>query len=259
MKKGFFGYGRCPNCDAFLKKNDLVKNACWSCDALLKDKQNDKKIEESSNDNIKKINDCLDMIKLSSPKLVYANFNEAQQAIKNLHNKYSTIILLNKEINNCINSLIFNKDSNLIAQPNEVEIYSLGVDIFYEGLSTSVRDYFNLAANIFSICISLKLDYHQAYNRLGDCLLKIDKPMQALRMYKTAIYYISNNNSNAYIPKKAYIGDNYFKIAICQKSLESDNVNPPFVEESRKYLGKDYDELSVWGFKDWDDVVKKLY
>jgi len=35
MKKGFFGYGRCPHCEAFLKEKDLVKNVCWSCDTLL--------------------------------------------------------------------------------------------------------------------------------------------------------------------------------------------------------------------------------
>jgi len=25
MKKGFFGYGRCPHCDAFLKQKDFRK------------------------------------------------------------------------------------------------------------------------------------------------------------------------------------------------------------------------------------------
>jgi hypothetical protein len=37
--KGFFGYGRCPHCEAFLKEKDLVKNVCWSCDTLLDTKK----------------------------------------------------------------------------------------------------------------------------------------------------------------------------------------------------------------------------
>ena len=47
MKKGFFGYGRCPNCDAFLKEKDLEKNICWNCNKSLKDS---KKIEKTQND-----------------------------------------------------------------------------------------------------------------------------------------------------------------------------------------------------------------
>jgi len=46
MKKGFFGYGRCPNCDAFLKEKDLEKNTCWSCKGEINQKEND-----NSNDN----------------------------------------------------------------------------------------------------------------------------------------------------------------------------------------------------------------
>ena len=44
MKKGFFGYGRCPHCDAFLKEKDLEKNICWSCEKALEEKQKNKKI-----------------------------------------------------------------------------------------------------------------------------------------------------------------------------------------------------------------------
>ena len=39
MKKGFFGYGRCPHCDAFLKQKDLEKSICWSCDEKLEKKK----------------------------------------------------------------------------------------------------------------------------------------------------------------------------------------------------------------------------
>ena len=37
--KGFFGYGHCPNCNAFLKEKDLEKNTCWSCNKTLEKKQ----------------------------------------------------------------------------------------------------------------------------------------------------------------------------------------------------------------------------
>ena len=40
-KKGFFGYGHCPHCDAFLKEKDLEKNTCWSCNQSL-DKEKSK-------------------------------------------------------------------------------------------------------------------------------------------------------------------------------------------------------------------------
>ena len=258
-KKGFFGYGRCPHCDAFLKEKDLENNTCWNCEKALEEKQKDKKIEESSNDNKIIINDYLNNLQLSSPKVTYSNFHEAQQELNNLYKRYSSIIVSNGELNDYINSLISNSDFSLFNQLNEVEIYAFGVRTFYEGISTSIRDYFNLAANIFSICISLKSDYHQAYNRLGDSLLKIDKPKQALIMYKTAINYILNNNSYGYVGKEVYIGDNYFKMAICQKSLDNKNIILSLIEEARIFIGEDYSDFAVWGFKDWDDVVKILY
>jgi len=34
-KKGFFGYGRCPHCEAFLKEKDIENNTCWSCKQKL--------------------------------------------------------------------------------------------------------------------------------------------------------------------------------------------------------------------------------
>jgi hypothetical protein len=47
MKKGFFGYGRCPHCDSFLKEKDLEKNICWNCNKSLKDSI---KMEKTQND-----------------------------------------------------------------------------------------------------------------------------------------------------------------------------------------------------------------
>ncbi len=35
-KKGFYGKGRCPNCDFFLKQKDLDKGICSGCGVLLK-------------------------------------------------------------------------------------------------------------------------------------------------------------------------------------------------------------------------------
>jgi|TARA_Y100000310_G_C20643648_1_gene795349 hypothetical protein len=46
MKEGFFGYGRCPECEAFLKEKDLEKNICWNCEGII-----NKKDEISENPN----------------------------------------------------------------------------------------------------------------------------------------------------------------------------------------------------------------
>ena len=43
-KKGFFGYGLCPHCDAFLKEKDLEINTCWSCKKSLEEKPKNKKM-----------------------------------------------------------------------------------------------------------------------------------------------------------------------------------------------------------------------
>ena len=37
-KKGFYGKGRCPKCDSFLKQKDLDKGICWNCGVLLQKK-----------------------------------------------------------------------------------------------------------------------------------------------------------------------------------------------------------------------------
>ena len=63
-----------------------------------------------------------------------------------------------------------------------------------------------------------------------------------------------------YIPKDTYLGDNYFKMAICQKRLSNNkDIIIALIEEARLLIGEDYDEFSICGFKDLDDVVKILY
>ena len=95
-------------------------------------------------------------------------------------------------------------------------------------------------------------NYNDAINELEDAY-EIDP-------HFTHIYLILAKDSMGYIPKDTYLGDNYFKMAICQKRLSNNkDIIIALIEEARLLIGEDYDEFSIWGFKDWDDVVKILY
>ena len=260
MKKGFFGYGRCPHCDSFLKEKDLEKNICWNCNKALKDSiKKKKKIEESSNNNQNKIINYLNNLPSVSSGEQYSNFQEAKQELNKLYTHYSSIISSNYELNESINTLIYDSGINFLFPPDEVGIYAFGVEAFNEGLRTSTKSYFNLGLEVFNISLGLKEEYHQAYNRAADCLSKTGDYKKALIFYNKAIYLILTKDSTGYIPKDTYLGDNYFKMAICQKRLSNNkDIIIALIEEARLLIGEDYDEFSIWGFKDWDDVVKKL-
>ena len=199
------------------------------------------------------IEQFLNNIQLSDVNQKFSNVTSAIPRLRQIFDQFS-FLLSDSSIYSTFYDLL-----NPTPFSNEVEFYALGVFVYYKGIEINEPSYFDAAIPIFAICTGLNNGYHQAYNRIGDCLVRINRHERALNFYRTSLYYIEQGSHLGYIPVDTYIGDNYFKIALCLDKLNRDkNKIQVFISEAKSLTGDDYDELPFWGYNNWDELIRDI-
>ena len=197
-----------------------------------------------------KIIKFLSTLQGTSPNVKHPNIEDAVQRLNQIFNEF-TFLQTIPSIQGAYLSLI-----DYSPLTSEVDFYALGVDIYNKGVSLNDSSYFDAAIPVFAICEGLNISYHQAYNRIGDCLIRNNRFDRALIFFNTSLYHIVNGQNIGYIDSEIYIGDNYFKISLClhKMSIHHD-MKSVFLLEAETLCGAGYtNELNIWGYKNWDDV-----
>ena len=251
----------CINCGSHIQRqsNNLdagMEISCWSCNTMNKipdllEAYTEQIPETTANE---KIINFLSTLQVSSPNVMHPNIADAVQRLNQIFNHF-TFLQTIPSIQGAYNRLI---DHNPFT--SEVDFYGLGVDIYHKGISLNDISYFDAAIPVFAICEGLNISYHQAYNRIGDCLIRKNRFDRALNFFRTSLYYIENGQNIGYIDPNTYKGDNYFKISLCLHKMSiNHDMKSVFLLEAESLCDDGYaNELNIWGYKNWDDVKNKF-
>lgn len=117
----------------------------------------------------------------------------------------------------------------------------------------------------FEWCIQMDLNYFQAYNRLGECWMKLRDRFdtdsgyweKAIQYFRTSIYFCEKTyNDTGGVPKENCLGDNYLKIGICYKEIGELQLGKNFVIKAREMVTDGYTHYQHLGFDDWSQILQ---
>ena len=139
-------------------------------------------------------------------------------------------------------------------------VYSFGNSLFHLTIKGDIPDD-NIKSARRLLEWALKIDpaYYQAYNRLGDCWMRLVGGFRtAITCFKGALYYVQEK-AEAADPSARNLydnfkGDNSFKIGICFIKLNRKSDAELFITIAKNILSTDYQGLSEIGLKSWDQV-----
>ncbi|MBU0710794.1 hypothetical protein KJ762_09910 [bacterium] len=225
-------------------------------------------LNKSSDSHLIKINSILDeFIRMNideSPPSLEEIISKIRMISSNIQHKNSILI-------DTIEALEMEKTtgSNVYSSSVKILLYSCGVLLFQLSITREIpADNINYALTILEWSIKIDKGYYQAYNRLGDCWMRIkDGFSVAISCFKASLHYsihgtrssiemFSGSHSGSY--SDAFKGDNYLKIGLCLLKLNRKNDARLFITEAKSIVSDDYQGFTEIGFSNWDEVFELL-
>jgi tetratricopeptide (TPR) repeat protein len=143
-------------------------------------------------------------------------------------------------------------------------LFSLGTTLFHLTIKGDIPDdNIKSAKTLLEWAIKIDPSYFQAYNRLGDCWMRLMGGFEtAVSCYKEALQYAQQKEATADAASNTqfdnFKGDNYFKIGICFIKLKRKGDAELFITVAKNIVSTDYQGLAEIGLKSWDQVFELL-
>lgn len=213
-----------------------------------------KKDSGSNGHHIEKILSEFDLMKISGE----------QPSIGNIHSFCQIIALTNN--NSTVMDMIFalQNENDINGPMVKTLLYAFGVSLYQLSIAREISaDNIKTAMKLLEWAIKIDNGYYQAYNRLGDCWMRIENGFNdAISCFKSSLQLTGKGTpslemfSGSY--SDAFTGDNYLKIGLCLLKLNRKDDAEIFIKEAKKIVSDDYQGFIEIGFRNWDDIFDLL-
>ena len=182
--------------------------------------------------------------------------------IKDIHS-YCEIIALTNNNSNVMDMIFALQSENNINGPMvKTLLYAFGVLLYQLTIAREIpTDNIKTAMKLLEWAIKIDNGYYQAYNRLGDCWMRIEDGFNdAISCFKSSLQLTGQGTpslemfSGSY--SDAFKGDNYLKIGLCLLKLNRKNDAEIFIKEAKRIVSNDYQGYTELGFGNWKDIFQ---
>ena len=184
--------------------------------------------------------------------------------IEDIH-AYCQIIALTNNNSNVMDMIFALQGENNINGPMvKTLLYAFGVSLYQLTIAREIpADNIKTAMKLLEWAIKIDNGYYQAYNRLGDCWMRIEDGFNdAISCFKSSHHLTGKGTpslemfSGSY--SDAFKGDNYLKIGLCLLKLNRKNDAEIFIKEAKNIVSDDYQGFAEIGFGNWEDIFDLL-